>query len=714
MTSEVFDQISSKSRVRQQLRGLMEILAGEPEGLHKNALMKRLKEVLPPTELENTLNPSGVLRYDTNAGWWSTDLVKAGWLVKDNGVWTITEAGREALRDYPDFEEFGQVAADLYNAWKAQSEAEKADRQIAETWALADAVIARIPEGRWATFGDLADAVGVAHQQLGVHVWQAQPQGWHRLARAGGWLTAEAYGVEDRTDEQRALLAEEGFEDSRALPSDRALGRGDLAGLVAELKGGDRAWFIRGTSVHGASVVPEWLSAAFVSLPASMLPELVFPTDDAAIKSAVDSGYSTLGYSQREAKYEEIRAFVRRMRSGDLVLTTNGDEVFFGRVAGGPEQLASPGKRSNLRRTVEWLDADSPLAVDEVSPRVQSRLGSPSDIVELTDLLDELETLQRLAVNPEDSADPAEALSAAEINLPDLALEAVEKLLIDPAWLAEFVELLRMKKQVILYGPPGTGKTFLAQEVAEALAGKGHVTLVQFHPSYAYEDFFEGYRPAGTSDGGVSLQLVPGPFRKVVDLARANPTEPYFLIIDEINRANLAKVFGELYFLLEYRDRSIELLYSSGDTGPAFSLPVNVYIIGTMNTADRSIALVDAAMRRRFAFLSLHPEDEKLDLVLRAWLAERGLPEERADLLVELNRRITDKDFKIGPSYLMNQWAADDAGLDRIWRTSILPLLAEYHIGDGVDVDAKYGLAGIRKALGAVGSEATAGHGEPE
>lgn len=283
--------------------------------------------------------------------------------------------------------------------------------------------------------------------------------------------------------------------------------------------------------------------------------------------------------------------------------------------------------------------------------------------------------------------------------LPFLTDAVAEGLLIGRAWLDEFVHLLNMRPQVILYGPPGTGKTFLAQSVAEALAGPERVTFVQFHPSYAYEDFFEGYRPAGSGDGGVSLQLVPGPFRKVVDLARANPSEPYFLIIDEINRANLAKVFGELYFLLEYRDRSIDLLYSSGDSGPAFSLPANVYIIGTMNTADRSIALVDAAMRRRFAFLSLHPDDERLDLVLRQWLAERNLPADRADLFVELNRRIANKDMKIGPSYLMSSSVADEAGLDRIWRTSILPLLEEYHVGDSVDVKAKYGLAALRRLM---------------
>ena len=143
----------------------------------------------------------------------------------------------------------------------------------------------------------------------------------------------------------------------------------------------------------------------------------------------------------------------------------------------------------------------------------------------------------------------------------------VGRLLVGRAWLDELVDLLAERRQVILYGPPGTGKTFLAQEVAESLAGRERVTLVQFHPAYAYEDFFEGYRPAPAADGQVGFRLVPGPFRKVVDAARADPANPYVLIVDEINRANLAKVFGELYFLLEYRDRTINLLYSSDETG---------------------------------------------------------------------------------------------------------------------------------------------------
>lgn len=222
---------------------------------------------------------------------------------------------------------------------------------------------------------------------------------------------------------------------------------------------------------------------------------------------------------------------------------------------------------------------------------------------------------------------------------------------------------------------------------------------MQFHPGYSYEDFFEGYRPVPTGAGLVAFDLKPGPLRKLVDRALENPDAVYVLIIDEINRGNLAKIFGELYFLLEYRNESIDLLYSGDDTKP-FVLPKNVVIMGTMNTADRSIALVDAAMRRRFAFLALHPSEAPTNGILRSWLKSKGHPLDVADLLDELNSRIDDVDFKIGPSYFMRPAIFEAAGLERAWRTAILPLLDEHHYGDqAVDVPATYGLDAIRKRL---------------
>ena len=164
----------------------------------------------------------------------------------------------------------------------------------------------------------------------------------------------------------------------------------------------------------------------------------------------------------------------------------------------------------------------------------------------------------------------------------------------------------------------------------------------------------------------------------MVTQATEHPEKPYFLIIDEINRANLAKVFGELYFLLEYRDSGVELLYSDEAD---FTLPANVYIVGTMNTADRSIALIDAAMRRRFAFIALHPDEEPTASILPRWLNKKALPPTATALLARLNDEIGDRDFKIGPSYFMKDRVQSKASLERVWRSSIVPLLEEHHYG---------------------------------
>jgi 5-methylcytosine-specific restriction protein B len=210
------------------------------------------------------------------------------------------------------------------------------------------------------------------------------------------------------------------------------------------------------------------------------------------------------------------------------------------------------------------------------------------------------------------------------VHLPDATQELADRTHVGRAWLQDCVEILRHRRQLIYYGPPGTGKTYIAQELARHVTDKENVKLVQFHPAYSYEDFFEGFRPRGESGGQMQgFSLKAGPLRRMVDKAAENPSSAYVLIIDEINRGNLPKIFGELYFLLEYRDQAIDLMYSP-DSAEPFSLPKNIYVIGTMNTADRSIALVDTALRRRFAFLPLHPSEEPTSGILRRWLAGKG------------------------------------------------------------------------------------------
>ena len=271
----------------------------------------------------------------------------------------------------------------------------------------------------------------------------------------------------------------------------------------------------------------------------------------------------------------------------------------------------------------------------------------------------------------------------------DLQKLANDLLLNDPTvpFLEDITTLLYDKRQVIFQGPPGTGKTYVAQALAKCLAGsEERVTLVQFHPSYAYEDFVRGFRPTITENGQAGFELRDGPLLHAAQDARNEPDAKHFLLIDEINRGNLAKVFGELYFLLEYRDKKIRMQYQQ-EGEPDFSLPPNLYIIGTMNTADRSIALVDLALRRRFYFVEFHPDDEPVKGVLRRWLGEGSDMEWVADVVDAANNLLKDdKHAAIGPSYFMKGRSQKEF-VRRIWKHSVLPYIEERLFGDDNRLD---------------------------
>jgi 5-methylcytosine-specific restriction enzyme B len=248
--------------------------------------------------------------------------------------------------------------------------------------------------------------------------------------------------------------------------------------------------------------------------------------------------------------------------------------------------------------------------------------------------------------------------------------ECANDLNISESILTSYLQALDRKKQVILYGPPGTGKTFTAKKLAQHLLseGSGFSEVVQFHPAYSYEDFIQGIRPQKVN-GSLDYPIVPGRFLSFCNKAKIlSPQETCVLIIDEINRANLAQVFGELMYLLEYRNEKINLA-----AGESFSIPSNVLIIGTMNTADRSIALVDHALRRRFAFLHIAPNYE----LLRQYHQKTQYPiENLIKQLQRLNQSIGDRHYEIGTSFFLRPDLAEH--LESIWRTEIEPYLEEY------------------------------------
>jgi hypothetical protein len=243
---------------------------------------------------------------------------------------------------------------------------------------------------------------------------------------------------------------------------------------------------------------------------------------------------------------------------------------------------------------------------------------------------------------------------------------------LDERLFREVGELLEDKRQVIFYGPPGTGKTFVAQRFAEWYADDDCVETVQFHPSYTYEDFVQGFRPVKGKEGRVDFDLQPGPLLDLAETAKRTGKQ-CVLLIDEINRGNLAKIFGELYYLLEYRDEDIRLQY-----GDEFRLPENLVLIGTMNTADRSIAFVDAALRRRFHFVPFFPDAWPVEGLLERWLqANKPGMAYVADLLDAANELLDDRDFQIGPAYFMTE-KLDDDWLEMIWKYSVTPYLEEH------------------------------------
>jgi 5-methylcytosine-specific restriction protein B len=273
--------------------------------------------------------------------------------------------------------------------------------------------------------------------------------------------------------------------------------------------------------------------------------------------------------------------------------------------------------------------------------------------------------------------------------------ELAEDLLLPTTWLQTMLDLLDDKPQVIFYGPPGTGKTFVARALATFLApNPEHRVTVQFHPSYSYEDFVEGYRPKQMDEGAVGYEIAPGPLRQLADHA-AGTAERCVLLVDEINRGPISKIFGELYYLLEYRDDEVRLQYSS----EAFQMPENLIIIGTMNTSDRSIAVLDAALRRRFHFFEFAPDRWPIDAVLRRWLREQGPKEMEwvADLVTFANTRLPDRHLRIGPSHFIRP-GLDPVLLDRIWTHTVMPYIEEQFF-DEPDLAAEFELERLRTEM---------------
>ncbi|GIU95785.1 MAG: hypothetical protein KatS3mg012_2242 [Gaiellaceae bacterium] len=449
----------------------------------------------------------------------------------------------------------------------------------------------------------------------------------------------------------------------------------------------EKAWLVRGKEANGFN---EWFDHGYVAIGWHELGDLDPPPSRVEIYDRVREAYPEDPPGAWRAATGNLNRFLNRIKPGHLVLTADGDRLFIGRVASDPffDSTGLPG--ASRRRKVEWLNAGDPASRTEVQTEYPTLFSRLRTLLTVTDLKEDVRSVAALAGLVEDGAGPPPQVLVRPAT-DDLA----KRLFLPREWLQEILDLLEEKGQVVFFGPPGTGKTYVARELARHLTAEGGWTsIVQFHPSFSYEDFFEGYRPVSAGDS-VAYELKRGPLRQAVDAALEEPERPAVLIVDEINRGDTAKVFGELLYLLEYRKESVQLQYSPEEP---FFLPENLFLIGTMNTADRSIALVDAALRRRFYFIEFAPTEEPVKSVLREWLKEHRLDDEPARLLDALNERIARDEIAIGPSYLMtNDGRSPD--LERVWKHAILPVLEEHLYGTGRDVAKEFGLDALRQAL---------------
>lgn len=381
-------------------------------------------------------------------------------------------------------------------------------------------------------------------------------------------------------------------------------------------------------------------------------------------------------------KYSSYSAFqfVNGIKPGDVIFVRKGDNTILGRGVVTSDYIYddSPDDEYKHFRLVNWSQNgswDIPL---------QSALKMLADITPYTDYVEKLNSL--FGIEAQGNED------GVALNYPPYTREDFLKdVYMQPEQYDRLVRLVENKMNIIIEGAPGVGKTFTAKRLAYSMLGEKdpeRVEMIQFHQSYNYEDFIEGFRP---SEKGTGFDIKRGAFYKFCRTAQEDPDNKYFFIIDEINRGNVSRIFGELFMLIEPDKRGNELclLYS----GERFNVPRNIYLIGLMNTADRSIAMIDYALRRRFVFFDMQPGFESDGFIeyMKSFNAPKF--ESLISCVKELNKAITDDPalgagFCVGHSYFSNLKSADDETLKNIVEYEMIPLLQEYWFDDPENVAA--------------------------
>ncbi len=507
--------------VRRQLlvRRLFDVLLDAPGPVPAGETLRRVADLEPLTGREASTTGSGESRANNLLRFCSSWAKAIGWLSKSSGGWELTQTGREALAALSEDDNLYALITKKYRQVQRSRRDMSRDAADNEKVAVLNRALDLVEEGQWTAYSDLAELTGLANQNVGSFAKDTDHPAGHRVLHSDGQVSASfQWRDPEQTDSPRDVLEAEGLEfDDRGRASQaQRLTSHELRDMLAELAGEEReprAWMVRGSSVNGKNLVPTWLAKGTCSIPASQIRSLPLPVTRAEIAAIVEEDYAQKSYTTRTEKVAEIDTFVNRVRVGDLVATNSGPDLFVGTITSEPVTLKSSDDRSNVRRTVQWHNID---AAHRLLGHPQIRLGQavqPAHHRRPDERPRCAPVAARRGVGPRHSQDSGDADGGR-------AVASSSRL---PAWrttcwsmshgFSHVSTCLEERRQLIFYGPPGTGKTYLALAIAEHLTVPEAIKLVQFHPSYTYEDFFEGFRPVAGATAAVpwASSSRPGP-----------------------------------------------------------------------------------------------------------------------------------------------------------------------------------------------------------
>jgi 5-methylcytosine-specific restriction protein B len=437
-------------------RTLFEILRATGEPLAPKDALAAVASRVPLNPYELSLNASGIPRYETYLRFASTWGSAVGWMAKRGG-WSITEAGVEALAEFSGDEFTGELTRRYRqrNKHRQQKQSGFADPR----WRAVIRAMSYVEPGWWTTYGDLAELTGLSAQSVGKFLGTQRVDNGHRVLHADGTIAPGFHWLDpDRDDDLRQVLENEGlrFDESDHAHPEQRITADDLREHLAELvpdSAADspirRAWLVRGSSVDGRDLVHPWLHEGWVSLAATSLRPIEPPLSLATLRETVEQDYQHKSYAVREGKVAEFDGFCNRMRVDDYLLTTTQGRTYLGRIAGEATYVKSPDGRSNLRRTVEWLNSDRPVPFANLPQPLPAKLHSQADVVELTN---EIAAIEQLLAELDITSQPGEQAATRELRFPEIDQSLAHELLIDqglatatsgPAVGAQAADLLR-------------------------------------------------------------------------------------------------------------------------------------------------------------------------------------------------------------------------------------------------------------------------------